>query len=32
EHGGGRGAGRDVCEMIMEAKGVLRDKLESYTK
>lgn len=30
EHGGGRGAGRDVCEMIMEARGVLRDKLATY--
>lgn len=27
---GGRGAGRDVCEMIMEAKGVLQTELESY--
>jgi 3-deoxy-D-manno-octulosonate 8-phosphate phosphatase (KDO 8-P phosphatase) len=29
-HGGGRGAGRDVCEMIMEAQGVLQEALESY--
>jgi len=27
---GGRGAGRDVCEMLMEARGVLQDKLASY--
>jgi len=32
EHGGGRGAGRDVCEMILEAKGLLADKLASYTQ
>ncbi len=30
EHRGGRGAGRDVCEMIMEAQGTLQAKLESY--
>ncbi len=30
EHGGGRGAGRDVCEMLLEAKGKLNDMLESY--
>ena len=30
EHDGGRGAGRDVCEMIMQAKGVLQSKLQSY--
>jgi len=29
-HGGGLGAGRDVCEMIMEAQGNLQTKLESY--
>jgi 3-deoxy-D-manno-octulosonate 8-phosphate phosphatase (KDO 8-P phosphatase) len=29
-HGGGRGAGRDVCEMIMEAQGKLQAKLETY--
>ena len=29
-HGGGQGAGRDVCEMIMEAQGTLQAKLESY--
>jgi 3-deoxy-D-manno-octulosonate 8-phosphate phosphatase (KDO 8-P phosphatase) len=28
--GGGKGAGRDVCEMIMEAKGCLQSELESY--
>ncbi len=27
---GGRGAGRDVCEMIMEANGCLQTELESY--
>jgi 3-deoxy-D-manno-octulosonate 8-phosphate phosphatase (KDO 8-P phosphatase) len=27
---GGRGAGRDVCEMLMEAHGVLQQELESY--
>lgn len=27
---GGHGAGRDVCEMIMEAKGSLQSELESY--
>ena len=32
EHGGGRGAGRDVCEMLLEAKGKLHDTLESYTR
>jgi 3-deoxy-D-manno-octulosonate 8-phosphate phosphatase (KDO 8-P phosphatase) len=29
-HTGGRGAGRDVCEMIMEAQGSLRPTLDSY--
>ena len=29
-HAGGRGAGRDVCEMIMEAQGSLRPALDSY--
>ena len=29
-HAGGRGAGRDVCEMIMEAQGSLRPTLDSY--
>lgn len=28
--GGGRGAGRDVCELLMEARGVLTRELESY--
>ena len=28
--GGGRGAARDVCEMLMEAKGVLQAELDSY--
>ena len=27
---GGRGAARDVCEMLMEANGVLQRELESY--
>jgi len=27
---GGRGAGRDVCEMLMEAHGVLEEKLATY--
>jgi 3-deoxy-D-manno-octulosonate 8-phosphate phosphatase (KDO 8-P phosphatase) len=29
-HCGGRGAGRDVCEMLMEAHGVLQATLDSY--
>jgi 3-deoxy-D-manno-octulosonate 8-phosphate phosphatase (KDO 8-P phosphatase) len=29
-HAGGRGAGRDVCELIMEAQGSLRPALDSY--
>jgi 3-deoxy-D-manno-octulosonate 8-phosphate phosphatase (KDO 8-P phosphatase) len=29
-HCGGRGAGRDVCEMLMEAHGVLQETLDSY--
>jgi 3-deoxy-D-manno-octulosonate 8-phosphate phosphatase (KDO 8-P phosphatase) len=29
-HGGGRGAARDVCELIMEAHGVLQRELDSY--
>lgn len=28
--GGGKGAGRDVCEMIMQAQGNLETELESY--
>ncbi len=27
---GGRGAARDVCEMLLEARGVLQQELESY--
>ena len=27
---GGRGAARDVCEMLMEAKGVLNDEMSKY--
>lgn len=30
ERNGGCGAGRDVCEMILQAKGKLQDMLESY--
>jgi 3-deoxy-D-manno-octulosonate 8-phosphate phosphatase (KDO 8-P phosphatase) len=29
-HDGGRGAARDVCELIMEAQGVLQQELDSY--
>jgi 3-deoxy-D-manno-octulosonate 8-phosphate phosphatase (KDO 8-P phosphatase) len=29
---GGRGAARDVCELLMEAQGKLHDKLQSYLK
>jgi 3-deoxy-D-manno-octulosonate 8-phosphate phosphatase (KDO 8-P phosphatase) len=29
-HGGGRGAARDVCELLMEAHGVLQQELDSY--
>mgnify|MGYP005841782811 CR=1 FL=1 len=28
--GGGRGAGRDVCELLLEARGKLEQELESY--
>ena len=28
--GGGQGAARDVCELLMEAHGVLQTELESY--
>ena len=31
EHGGGRGAARDVCEMILEAHGKLDSMLREYT-
>jgi 3-deoxy-D-manno-octulosonate 8-phosphate phosphatase (KDO 8-P phosphatase) len=27
---GGRGAARDVCEMVLEAQGNLQTELESY--
>ena len=27
---GGRGAARDACEMLMEAKGVLQEEMDSY--
>ncbi len=27
---GGQGAVREVCELILEAKGLLNDKLHSY--
>ncbi len=30
DHNGGCGAGRDVCELILEARGVLDDMLQSY--
>ena len=30
QHGGGRGAARDVCEMLMEAHGVLQGEMDSY--
>ncbi|MCW9012648.1 MAG: 3-deoxy-manno-octulosonate-8-phosphatase KdsC [Gammaproteobacteria bacterium] len=30
EHAGGRGAGRDVCELLLEAKGKLDAMLEAY--
>ncbi len=30
ERSGGHGAVRDVCEFILEAKGLLNDKLHSY--
>ncbi len=30
EHNGGCGAGRDVCELILEAQGKLQPMLESY--
>ncbi|MDH4275792.1 MAG: 3-deoxy-manno-octulosonate-8-phosphatase KdsC [Gammaproteobacteria bacterium] len=29
-HPGGRGAARDVCELIMEAQGTLQSALEAY--
>lgn len=29
-HAGGQGAGRDLCEMIMEAQGSLKTALERY--
>jgi 3-deoxy-D-manno-octulosonate 8-phosphate phosphatase (KDO 8-P phosphatase) len=29
-HAGGRGAGRDVCEMIMQAQGRLEAALEAF--
>lgn len=29
-NGGGRGAARDVCELIMEAQGVLEAQLQTY--
>jgi 3-deoxy-D-manno-octulosonate 8-phosphate phosphatase (KDO 8-P phosphatase) len=29
-HAGGRGAARDVCEMIMQAQGTLQSSLEHY--
>ena len=32
ERSGGRGAVRDVCEFILEAKGMLNEKLHSYLR
>lgn len=29
-HGGGRGAARDVCELIMEAQGTLSEQMQHY--
>lgn len=29
-HGGGRGAARDVCELLMEAHGVLQQEMDRY--
>lgn len=29
-HGGGRGAGRDVCELIMDAQDNLQSELQTY--
>lgn len=29
-HGGGQGAARDVCELIMEARGTLNTELKTY--
>ncbi|MEW8095459.1 MAG: HAD hydrolase family protein, partial [Candidatus Thiodiazotropha endolucinida] len=29
-HNGGRGAARDVCEMVLEAQGNLKTELDSY--
>lgn len=29
-HGGGRGAARDVCELIMEAQGTIGDQMNKY--
>lgn len=29
-HGGGQGAARDVCELIMEARGMLDTEMQSY--
>jgi 3-deoxy-D-manno-octulosonate 8-phosphate phosphatase (KDO 8-P phosphatase) len=31
-HGGGRGAARDVCEMIMEAQGHLQGLMDGYLR
>lgn len=30
QHGGGRGAARDVCELIMQAQGTLETQLNSF--
>ena len=30
QHGGGHGAARDVCELIMQAQGTLEAQLNSF--
>jgi len=30
EHNGGRGAARDICELIMEAQGTLEEQLNTF--
>lgn len=30
QHGGGRGAARDICELIMQAQGTLETQLNSF--
>ena len=31
-HGGGRGAARDICELIMEAQGHLHERFQHYLR